>query len=110
VALEPGSFATLRRTWKDGDRIEVEFEIPMRLEAVDAQHPDLVALMHGPVALFAMRDAASTEGLTRADLLKAQPNASGIEWRLRTDRGEQRWKPFTAIQNEPYQLYQQVKA
>jgi len=106
----PGRFVTLRRTWKDGDRIEVEFNMPLRTEAVDAQHPDMVALMHGPVALFALRETGSVSDLRKADLLQAQPLGMGSEWMVKSGAGELRLKPFTEIRTEPYRLYQQVIA
>ena len=40
-------FAALQRKWKDGDRVELHLPMPMRLEAVDAQHPETVALVRG---------------------------------------------------------------
>lgn len=110
VAVEPGHFVTARRTWKDGDRMEVEFDMPLRTEAVDAQHPDLVALMHGPVALFALQETGSLVNLRRTDLLRAQPIAGGSEWRVQTASGEMRFKPFAGIHMEKYRLYQQVTA
>ncbi|HEY3706158.1 MAG TPA: beta-L-arabinofuranosidase domain-containing protein, partial [Terracidiphilus sp.] len=51
---EPGRFATLQRTWENGDRIEIEFDMPVMLEAVDAQHKNLVAPVRGPLALFSV--------------------------------------------------------
>ena len=39
---EPGKFASLRRTWNNGDRVDIEFDMRTVLEAVDPQHPDLV--------------------------------------------------------------------
>src|SRR5262249_2259282 len=45
--LVPGKFAALQRTWKDGDRIELELEMPLRLEAVAEESPNRVALMRG---------------------------------------------------------------
>ena len=108
VAITPDSFVTVRGTWKDGDRMEVEFEMPLRTEAVDAQHPELVALMHGPVALFAMQETDSATGLRQADLLRAKAIGSGSEWRVKADKGEVRLKPFVAIQSGPYQLYQKI--
>jgi DUF1680 family protein len=34
---EPGKFASILRTWKNGDRIEIEFDMPTVLEAVDPE-------------------------------------------------------------------------
>ena len=42
----------------------------MRLEAVDPQHPQTVALVYGPLVLFAITHARPV--LTRADLLAAR--------------------------------------
>ena len=56
-AVQPGTFAAIRRTWKDGDRVELELPMPLRLEPVDANHPNLVALMRGPLVLFAVADS-----------------------------------------------------
>ena len=48
----PGSFTQLSRQWKSGDRIELHLPMSTRLEAIDSQHPDIVALMYGPLVLF----------------------------------------------------------
>ncbi len=62
-------FATLRRRWKDGDRIELELPLPLRLEPIDPEHPETVALMRGPLVLFAITDSAPR--VTRERLLAA---------------------------------------
>lgn len=49
VPATPGSWATIRRTWKTGDVVDVTFPMTWRMEAVDAQHPDRVAVVRGPV-------------------------------------------------------------
>src|SRR5437879_5458552 len=69
-AAQPGNFAAVRRTWKDGDRVELELPMPLRLEPVDANHPNLVALMRGPLVLFAVAD--SQPAFEKAELLRAQ--------------------------------------
>ena len=47
--VRPGTFAAVRRTWKDGDRVEIELPMPLRLEAMDVNHPEMVALVQGPL-------------------------------------------------------------
>ena len=66
---EPGKFAKIERTWKNGDRIEIEFDMPTVLEPVDAQHPNLMAAVHGPLALFAVGEIPAS--VSRAELLAA---------------------------------------
>ena len=55
--MQPGTFASIRRTWKDGDRVELELPMPLRLEQVDANHPNMVALVQGPLVLFAVTES-----------------------------------------------------
>jgi DUF1680 family protein len=46
----PGSYLELRRTWRDGDRLDVWF--PMRLHCHPMpDDPNLVAIMYGPLVL-----------------------------------------------------------
>lgn len=47
----PGSWATIEREWKSGDRVEVKVPLTLRMEAVDREHPDRVAVVRGPVVL-----------------------------------------------------------
>ena len=103
--VTPGTFASIRRQWKTGDRVEVNLPMTMRLQPIDPQHPEIVALLCGPLALFAITDAAPT--ITRRQLLEAQKVGTQT-WRVRTASGPLTMLPFTAIADEPYSLYLQV--
>jgi DUF1680 family protein len=102
--LQLGKFAALERNWRDGDRITVEFDMPMRLEPVDAQHPSLVALLHGPVTLFSVGDPP--EKISRAELLSVK--SEGAEWKVNAGGRESRFRDFASINDETYRLYQNV--
>jgi DUF1680 family protein len=105
--LTPGRFSTITRTWKSGDRIALEFDVPLTLEPVDPQHPSVVALQHGSLSLFALTPYPGKA--TRAELLSAQPLSSGsTDWQTRTAAGTIHFKPFAEISDEPYRLYQEV--
>lgn len=107
--LTPGRFASVTRTWKSGDRIALEFEIPLTLQQVDAQHFNLVALQHGSLSLFAV-DPQEAQ-LTRSSLRNARQISSGsLDWEVSTDAGKLAFKPFESIQNERYRLYHEVIA
>ncbi len=104
-----GAFHEIRREWRDGDRITLVIDRPLRLEAVDEKHPDLAALMQGPLALFAVGDRFLP--FTRRELLtamQAEPRAS--EWRVVTADGTQTFRPYYAIGRESTRLYQPVSA
>jgi uncharacterized protein len=99
--LAPGAFASLRRTWQLGDRVELELPMKMRLAAVDAQHPDIVALLYGPLVLFAV---GSAPGLTRQRLLAAKRMALH-KWQIETASGPVAMLPFVGIGDEEYSTY-----
>jgi hypothetical protein len=103
--LAPGGFHEIHRTWSDGDRIELTLERPLRLEPVDEKHPNLVAVMQGPLALFAVGERFLP--LRRSELLSvAQTAAGSSEWRLATADGVQSFRPYSAVGNGTTRLYQ----
>jgi uncharacterized protein len=52
----PGSWASLHRTWSPGDRVEVRIPLTLRMEPVDGNHPNRVAVVRGP-AVFVLEGA-----------------------------------------------------
>jgi uncharacterized protein len=109
VDLRPGSFALMRREWKDGDRIDYSIDMPLRLQSVDAQHPDTVALLRGPLTLFAINSPASR--FTRAQLLAArQVGQATPQWRVESAIAPVSFLPFAEVRDQQYRLYHQVPA
>ena len=90
-------FATIERTWKDGDHVELTLPMPLRLEAIDREHPNTVALMRGPLVLFAL---AENPQLTRKQVLTVENESSG-RWRT----GDVKFAPFFAIEEQRYSTY-----
>jgi DUF1680 family protein len=107
--VEPGKFLALQRSWKDGDRIALELEMTSRLEAIDEQNSNHVALVRGPLAMFAV--GFIPQKITRKQLLSATPVAqSSDDWVAETDTGTLTLRPFAAIMSESYRLYHRVIA
>jgi len=104
-AATAGRFARLQQQWKTGDRIDLELPMTARLEAIDPQHADTVALLVGPLVLFAMTD--SEPRVTRAQLLAAKRNP-GQSWQVQAAGGPLKMLPFTAIGDEAYTTYLRV--
>jgi hypothetical protein len=105
ASIEAG-FAQLQRRWKDGDRIELELALPMRLEAINAKHPDTVALLRGPLVLFPVTE--SRPAVTRQQLLSAVQLSQQSAWQAETGSGPLRLLPFSAITDERYATYLNV--
>ncbi len=108
-AVQPGTFVAIRRTWKDGDRVELELPMPLRVESVDANHPNLVALIHGPLVLFAIAD--SQPSFDKSALLQAKPanNVTGDWLAHSTDGSSVTMRPFMNIDKESYSTYVRLK-
>jgi uncharacterized protein len=108
--VEPGTFASIRNTWKNGDLVELELPMPLRLEAVDANHPNLVALLQGPLVLFAVAESQPT--FDRNVLLQAKTTKNGTgDWLASsTDGRSVPMRPFMNIDKESYSSYVMVNS
>jgi uncharacterized protein len=103
--IAPGTFASIQRQWKTGDRIELELPMMTRLEAIEPQHPQIVALAFGPLVLFAIGGTQSS--LSRGDLLGAK-KIDRRKWQVRTAGTPLVMLPFVDIGDEPYSTYLRV--
>ena len=102
----PGQFASIRREWKTGDRIELDLPLKMRLEPIDDQHTDTVALLRGPLVLMAVKQQQEgpTPKLTRQQLL-ATTRVSERQWQAASANGSLTLLPFTSLGSRPYTSY-----
>lgn len=106
-SIRSGTFATIRRRWRSGDRVDLVLPHRLELKPVDSQHPDIVALVRGPLVLFAVSD--DTPKVTRTQLLAAkQARENNAEWQVETANGPLRMRPFWAIKDEMYFTYLSV--
>ncbi len=100
--IRPGSFKAIRREWRTGDRLGLELPLTKRLEAIDARHANTVALLCGPLVLFAITDAKPV--VTREQLLSAT-KVGERSWRAATSGAPLKLMPFTSIADEEYSTY-----
>lgn len=102
----PGRFAAVRRLWRSGDVVELLLPLPMRLEPVDARHPNTAALVRGPLVLMAVKPDidAPVPIVSRSALLSAA-RSGATEWRADAGEGPIILTPFTALGARPYTAY-----
>jgi DUF1680 family protein len=100
-----GTFATVSRRWKSGDRVDLQLPRKMRLQAIDQRHPDTVALLCGPLVLFTITSDQTT--LTRAQLL-ATKQIGKSAWEVTAARGSMKLLPYFVINEEQYSTYLQL--
>jgi len=104
-------FATVERTWRTGDTVELTLPIALRIEAMPSNGGKMelstLALLYGPWVLFAVRDPADA-GPLEVDS-HALVNAERIGprvWRVRLRNGSEReMVPFPDIGAREYSVY-----
>jgi uncharacterized protein len=103
-AAEPGSFAVLTREWRDGDHLALELPRHLAVSAVDAHHPDTVALSCGPLVLFPLVPAGMPPRPTRAELLAAR-QIETQRWQMSVAGAPVTLLPYVAIDAQPYATF-----
>lgn len=107
VRVEAAKFTEVRRTWRDGDQIELTLPMDMRLEPLDDRHPEIMALLRGPLVLFPVQDGPLS--LPRKQALAATRIAEQT-WQIETSAGPVKLSPFVAIGNLPYSTYIEMRS
>jgi len=113
LECKPGTWASIEREWKSGDRVEIRIPLAARMLPVDRQHPNRVAVARGPVALVleaAYHDAAFRLPESDDELNKwlVADSAPGIFKVQPPDGSRVRslFRPFyTVEENYPYKIY-----
>ena len=102
----PGRFASVRRLWRSGDAVELLLPLALRLEPIDARHPDTAALVRGPLVLMAVKPDidAPVPVLKRSAPLNAR-RAGSTEWQVDGAQGPINLAPFIALGSRPYTTY-----
>jgi len=102
VAANPGTWAIVRRRWIAGDRVEIR--LPMRLTGVpiDAQHPNRVALVYGPVVMV-LNDTPTL--VLDTDLSSFGTVGSSLEFQLRGQPLKALVPFYRMGYQQPYSMY-----
>src|SRR3546814_18610563 len=91
-AADAGSFATIDRVWREGDRWVIDLPMTVRLQPIDAEHPNLCALLRGPLVLH---EIGPQGAIPRRALDTLQQGPCGPpQWTLETASGKMRLRPF----------------
>jgi DUF1680 family protein len=105
VKADPGTFATIARRWRKGDRIELTLPFPFRAVPVDDRHSDAVAVMRGPVMLVAVDPPENLEATAGAMLGMDAVVGTPLEFDCRTNSGSVRMRPFFQVGRKSYTTY-----
>jgi DUF1680 family protein len=111
AAPMPGTFAGIEREWRSGDRVELDLPLRQRLQAVDAEHPNLVALLSGPLVLMRVLDEEPARNATLSwSALLAAERVPGNkrQWTVSYDSTQLQLRAFADIDAQRYSAYQDV--
>jgi DUF1680 family protein len=110
AAPMPGTFTSIEREWRSGDRVELDLPLRQRLQAVDAEHPNLLALLSGPLVLMRILDEeiAVAPALPRTALLSAERIHDTRQWTVSHDSLKLQLRAFADIDAQRYSAYQDV--
>ncbi len=96
-------FATLARTWTDGDVVELEWPLSLRTEPIDDLHPRTAAVLRGPLVYVERNPkAAPARGSSPLDMGKLQPVAHAPTLLA---AGSRTFAPFFQVRDETYTMY-----
>jgi DUF1680 family protein len=107
----PGTFARIEREWRSGDRVELDLPLRQRLQAVDAEHPNIVALSSGPLVLMRiLDDEPGTAAALPRGVLQAAERVPGRErrWTVSHTSRKIELRAFPDINAQRYSAYQDV--
>jgi DUF1680 family protein len=90
ASAAPGSYLTIRRAWKAGDKIEMELPMRLRMEAMP-DDPGMQAFLYGPLVLAGDLGA---DGLTEAHFV-------GPNLRVGAPNTEQHGSPLGPVNTTP---------
>lgn len=94
VTIRPGSYLALKRTWSDGDNVEVKMPMGFHLMPLMDQ-PNVASIFYGPILLAAEEDGARTDWRK----IKLDPDYPGLAFKgdpatLHFDADGAHFKPF----------------
>ncbi|KKM63548.1 hypothetical protein LCGC14_1510380 [marine sediment metagenome] len=102
------SWGMINRTWNDNDTVEIELPLSFSFIPVDRYHPNLAALMYGPVVLAAKESGALGRNMKdpTAWILPVSARLSLFQ----TKQTKRRFKPYyTFGEEEKYYMYHNIE-
>ena len=113
VDVKPQQLASLQRRWKDRDRIEIQFPMPLRTVPVNEHHPQTVALVRGPLMYVSSNPWIRLPARHELEQLSPVPVAQNPDWfelaGVRSTDARSYFMPYYTVQDESYTTYLQQK-
>lgn len=102
IPAERGTFAAIRRQWRNHDSVQVVLPFPQRVAPVDDQHPNTVALMRGPLMMVALDPVLKVDA---SSLSTAPQHGAATVMELPAPASRVRFVPFHEVGERRYTTY-----
>jgi hypothetical protein len=101
VNTQPGAWATIKRFWKPGYKVELQIPLELTLAQIDRQHPKRVAVTRGPLVLVRQGQQSPPGDFSQWKMAEKVPMTFDVG-----PRQELQFIPFCRIRDgEPYLMY-----
>ena len=97
-------FAVLRRRWHGGDTVTLDLPQSFRTEAIDDLHPEMVAVLRGPLLYVELNPAPGQARLAQLNRLQPVAETQGLFYAHAAGR-ECVYAPFHFVRQESYTTY-----
>jgi DUF1680 family protein len=105
----PGQYYKIKRTWHDGDEVQVSFPMHFAVKPIN-DDPDLVALTYGPYVMAGLTDKEVTILGSAKEIGKSVTQVGPMDFNVTTSVGTTRFIPIYRIIDETYGVYFPLKA
>lgn len=105
-AAAAGQLATLNRTWKAGDTVELVLPQALRMAPIDDRNPNIAAMMRGGIMYVGLNPWDGIEHQTIALPGAASPVPGADQsYRAKVDGRDLVFVPYFAVETERYHTY-----
>lgn len=108
MATRPGSYLSIRRAWKDKDKIRFVFHYAFYLKAMPDDE-NVFAIFYGPLLLAAETDSEFILKGRRDEILKNLTISGSNVFRLKNGEKTFVLRPLYAINNQSYGVYATIR-
>ncbi|HEY3861935.1 MAG TPA: beta-L-arabinofuranosidase domain-containing protein [Verrucomicrobiae bacterium] len=107
IPVMPGSWAVLARLWRPQDRVEIRIPLSIRAQSIDAERPERMALLRGPVVLVQNLAASAMPAIPKdggLDSWLAPAGAPGV-FRATIPMAAEFTAFYLIGESQPYRMY-----
>lgn len=108
-SAKPSSYLTIKREWKNGDSIELDFTFSFQLKKM-ADDKNIVAIYYGPVLLaFETKEELILKGTYRDIVGGLTKQRDEFAFNLKNGTTGYRLRPFYKIKNASFGVYATIR-